>query len=88
MKTIKILLLLFVFVLVGCKTNPEKEELYEVTYVIFYQNTVSDTVTIKVKGEPRLFSTEGTNYIHVCGSFKNVVQSTAPIKILKLKKLK
>ena len=84
---IKLLLCVAIFLLSSCKHKERKEELYSLTYVVYYQPTSSDTVTVLVNKEPYISSNEGTNYIN-SSSFNSVVSTTAPLKILTVKKIK
>ena len=84
---IKLLLCVAIFLLSSCKHGEKKEELYSLTYVVYYQPTSSDTITMLVKKEPYIVSTEGTNYIST-SSFDCVISTTAPLKILTVKKIK
>jgi hypothetical protein len=57
---------------------------YKLTYVVYYPNT-PDTVTVYLKHEADLYSSQGTNYIQSDGL---VIETTSIIKILKQTQIK
>lgn len=73
------LLLMALAILTSCKKD--KGYNYNLVYAVYYNPTTTDTVSVLVRGEAKLWSSQGANYISIEDD-GILFQTTAPIKII------